>query len=463
MDNGKTGGMIDLVMLRDLTDRGEIDTVIIAFPDLYGRLLGKRVSADFFLSDVASHGIHACDYLLTADMEMEPDTGYRFSGWEKGYGDMAVVPDWSTLRVATWLPKTAIVLGDLVNAGGPVRIAPRAILRAQLERAAKAGYRPMGAAELEFFLFDDTYTAAREKGFQNLTPSGAYREDYHILQGTREEPFIGAVRRHLGRSGIPVETSKGEWGCGQHEINLRYSEFLEACDRAVLFKEACKEIAIEQERAVTFMAKWDSHAAGSSMHVHTSLWDSTGGRNLFHNERKSTDFPVAVSPIFRWYLGGLLAHARELTLFFAPNVNSYKRYHEKSFAPTNISWGYDNRTVGFRVVGKGKSLRVECRIPGADANPYLVFSALLAAGLDGIENRIDPPPPAAGNAYRASAIPQVPRTLREAIEELEKSEFAHRVFGDDVVEHYARFARIEQEKFDRAVTDWEKARLFERG
>ena len=294
-------------------------------------------------------------------------------------------------------------------------------------------------------------------------PLGLYREDYHILQGTREEPFIGAVRRHLEQSGIPVETSKGEWGRGQHEINLRYSGFLEACDRAVLFKEACKEIAIEQGRAVTFMAKWDSHAAGSSMHVHTSLWDTAGERNLFVGEHEPIDLPIAVSPIFQWYLGGLLAHARELTLFFAPNINSYKRYREESFAPTSIAWGYDNRTVGFRVIGKGKSLRVECRIPGADANPYLVFAALLAAGLDGIENHIDPPPPVAGNAYRVSEIPRIPRTLQEAIGEFEKSEFARRVFGDDVVEHYAHFARIEQEKFDRAVTDWERARLFERG
>lgn len=463
MNEEKTGGVIDLVMLRGLIDRGKIDTVVIAFPDLYGRLLGKRVSADFFLSDVAAQGIHACDYLLTADMEMEPDTGYRFSGWETGYGDLGVVPDWSTLRVATWLPKTAIVLEDLVTVGGLVRVAPRAILEAQVERAAEVGYRPMGAAELEFFLFDDTYTIAREKGFKGLTTSSSYREDYHILQGTREEQFIGAVRRHLGQSGIPIETSKGEWGCGQHEINLRYSGFLEACDRSVLFKEACKEIAIEQERSVTFMAKWDSHAAGNSMHVHISLWDASGERNLFVGEREFADFPVVVSPIFCWYLGGLLTHARELTFFFAPNVNSYKRYQEGSFAPTNIAWGYDNRTVGFRVVGKGESLRVECRIPGADANPYLVFAALLAAGLDGIENRIDPPPPVVGNAYRISGVPRIPKTLREAIEELEKSEFVRQVFGDDVVEHYAHFARIEQEKFDRTVTDWEKVRLFERG
>ena len=462
MNDKKTKGMIDLVMLRGLIDRGKVDTVIIAFPDLYGRLLGKRVSAHFFLN-IAAHGIRACDYLLTADMEMEPGTGYRFSSWEKGYGDMEVIPDWRTLRIATWLPKTTLVLGDLVIAGEPVRIAPRAVLKAQVERATKVNYRPMGAAELEFFLFDDTYITAKEKGFRNLTPSGLYREDYHILQGTREEPFIGAVRRHLGQSGIPVEMSKGEWGCGQHEINLHYSEFLEACDRAVLLKEACKEIAIEQERAVTFMAKWDSHAAGSSMHVHTSLWDTPGERNLFVGEHKLLDLPVAVSPLFRWYLGGLLAHARELTLFFAPNVNSYKRYQEESFAPTGIAWGYDNRTVGFRVIGKGESLRVECRIPGADANPYLVFAALLAAGMDGIENRIDPPPPVAGNTYRISGIPRIPQTLREAIEELEKSKFARRVFGNDVVEHYTHFARIEQKKFDRAVTDWERARLFERG
>ena len=456
--------MIDLDGLRSLIDREEVETVIVSFPDMYGRLLGKRVSGSFFLTDVAQRGINACDYLLASDMEMNPVSGYEFTGWEDGYGDVKLVPDWNTLRIASWLPKTAIVLCDLYTADGSrqVSIAPRTILRQQVKRARALGFLPMGATELEMFIFRDSYEEAREKGFSGLRPFGDYIEDYHILQASREEPLIGAIRHHLEHSGIPVETSKGEWGAGQHEINIRYCDLLDMGDRTVLFKEICKETAIQQGSSLTFMAKWDENRAGSSMHIHSSLWDVDGGKSVFAGDENIPGLPVTCSPQFRWYLGGLLAHARELTLFFAPNVNSYKRYQESSFAPTGIAWAYDNRSVGFRVLGRGESLRVECRIPGADANPYLALSAILAAGLDGIENRIEPPEAVSGSAYSSSQIARLPRDIAQAREAFEKSPFVREAFGKEVVSHYSRFARQEEEAFARAVTDWERARFFER-
>ncbi|NIA03673.1 MAG: glutamine synthetase, partial [Nitrospirae bacterium] len=278
----------------------------------------------------------------------------------------------------------------------------------------------------------------------------------------REEPLVGAIRHHLEQSGIPVETSKGEWGRGQHEINIRYSELLEMGDRTVLFKEICKETAIEQGVSLTFMAKWHEDAAGNSMHIHSSLWNTDGSKSMFAGDEKLPGLPVTCSPLFRWYLGGLLAHAHELLLFFAPNVNSYKRYQAGSFAPTRISWAYDNRSVGFRVLGEGNSLRVECRIPGADANPYLALSAILAAGLDGIENKIEPPLEMSGNAYSASEIPPLPSNISQATKLFNESPFVRAAFGDDVVNHYVQFARQEEQAFARVVTDWERARFFER-
>ena len=447
-----------------MIDQEQVETVIVAFPDMYGRLLGKRASGSFFLNDVVQRGINACDYLLASDMEMTPVAGYRFTSWEQGYGDVKLIPDWSTLRLASWMPRTAIVLCDLASSDGSkeVSIAPRTILRRQVERARALGYLPMGATELEMFLFRDTYEQAREKGFLGLRPFGDYIEDYHILQGSREEPLIGAIRHHLEHSGIPVETSKGEWGAGQHEINISYCDLLDMGDRTVLFKEICKEIAIQQGLSLTFMAKWDEDRAGSSMHIHSSLWKVDGGGSVFAGDEDSLDLPVTCSSQFRWYLGGLLAHARELMLFFAPNVNSYKRYQEGSFAPTGIAWAYDNRSVGFRVLGNGDSLRVECRIPGADANPYLALAAILAAGLDGIENRIEPPEAVSGSAYSSFETTHLPTNITQAREAFEESAFAREAFGREVVSHYARFARQEEEAFARAVTDWERARFFER-
>ncbi|HET8797752.1 MAG TPA: glutamine synthetase family protein, partial [Thermoanaerobaculia bacterium] len=339
-----------------------------------------------------------------------------------------------------------------------VPFAPRSILRRQVARATERGFHAIGASELELYVFKDSYDEIAEKGFIHLRTAGRVIEDYHILQGTKEEFLIGAIRRHLERSGVPVESSKGEWGPGQQEIGLRYADVLEMCDRHVLYKHAAKEIAWQNGCAVTFMAKWDERYAGSSCHIHISLRDGEG-RALFPGDEALG--PLHVSPLFRWFLGGWMRHIRELFAFYAPYPSSYKRYVAGSFAPTGIAWSYDNRTAGFRIVGHGPSLRIECRTAGADANPYLAFAATLAAGLDGIENQIDPPPPFEGDVYGARDLPQVPHSLVEAIAELEKSTFAREALGDEVIEHYLHFFRTEQRKFDAVVTDWERRRYFE--
>lgn len=462
MERNDVSGMLDLDTLHQQIGAGEIDTVLTVFPDMYGRLLGKRIAGHFFLDHVAGHGMHACDYLLASDMEMDPVPGYKFASWEKGYGDFRAEPDWRTLRRAAWLPRTALVMCDLYGEpdGEPIEVAPRRILARQIERGQAAGYTPMGGSELEFFIFKETYESAQEKNFHDLNTFGWYIEDYHILQGTKEEKLVGTIRHMMDASGVPVEFSKGEWGPGQHEINLQYADFMEMADRHTVYKHAAKEIAHQQELAVTFMAKWDEEMAGSSMHLHVSLWDADGERNLFAGDQQIG--PIYASDTFRWFLGGWLSHAREFAAFYAPYVNSYKRYQAGSFAPTGIAWSYDNRTAGFRVVGHDSSLRIECRIPGADANPYLAFAATLAAGLHGIENQIEPPDIFEGDVYEATDLPQVPHSLRDAIAALEDSELAREAFGDAVVEHYLHFFRTEQRKYDEIVTCWERARFFER-
>ena len=449
-------GRLDRAELAREVEAGRIETIVTAIPDLYGRLVGKRIHAPFFLDEIVGHGMHVCDYLLACDMEMDPTPGYAFTNWASGYGDLHAVPDLGTLRVAAWLDRSAVVLCDARDAqsGAPIEVAPRSILKRQLERLADAGFTAKMASELEFFLFRDTYREAREKGYRELRTAGDYVEDYHILSSTFAEPVIAAIRRGADASAIAVEFSKGEWGPGQHEINLRYAEALEMADRHVLYKAAAKEIAASQGHSLTFMAKWHERHAGSSCHVHMSLWDAEE-RPVFSAGREA-------SPAFHHFLGGLLAHARELTWFFAPTVNSYKRYSEGTFAPTRITWSVDNRTAGFRVVGAGPSLRVECRIPGADANPYLCYAALLAAGLDGIERKLDPGAAFAGDAYRSAELPRVPHTLADAIRELEASAFAREAFGDAVTDHLLHFARTELASFEAVVTDFERARYFER-
>lgn len=462
--NAQLPGLLDRAALTLMVDDGAVETVLVALPDMYGRLVGKRYDAHYFLQS-ADQGLHFCDYLLACDMEMDPVPRYDFASWEQGYRDAWGDIDWSTLRRASWQDRAALVLCDVRDetTRDLVPVAPRSILRRQIDRAASMGLVPMGAAELEFFLFDETYDSARAKHFHDLQTFGSYIEDYHLFQGSKVEGLMGAIRRHLRLSGIPVEFSKGEWGAGQEEINIRYSDLLAMCDRTVIFKQLAKEIAYQQDRAITFMAKWHAEHAGNSMHLHFSLWDESGARNVFAADGDPADgLPVPASDTFRWAVGGMLAHARELSLFFAPTVNSYKRYQAASFAPVAVAWAYDNRTAGFRIVGHGDSLRVECRIPGADANPYLAFAALLAAALDGIEQQTEPPPVCPGNAYLADDLPRVPGTLPEAIAAFEASDFVRATFGDAVRAHYLHFARTEQRKFEQAVTDWERARLFER-
>jgi glutamine synthetase len=457
-------GKLTVDELRHRVETGDVTQVLTVFPDCYGRLIGKRIDAEYFVDEVARDGMHACDYLLAVDMEMDPVPGYTFTSWEQGYGDFRAIPDWNTLRTASWLENAAIVLCDLFaeEADIPVAVAPRSVLRRQLERAANAGYVVYAGSELEFYLFNEPYDSAREKRYENLRRAGWYIEDYHIFQGTKEDDVIGAVRKHLRDSGIPVEFSKGEWGPGQQEINIRYAEALEMADRHALYKHIAREIAWQHGKAITFMAKWREQEAGSSCHIHLSLrrndapvFSGDGGGTIPETSIRYTDE-------FRHFVGGWIAHAREIALFLAPNVNSYKRYQAGTFAPTGIAWSYDNRTSAFRVVGHGSSLRIECRVPGADVNPYLGYAALVAAGLDGIRNRLEPGDLFVGDAYRATTIPRIPTTLREAIGEAERSELLRQAFGDDVLEHYLHFARVEQKGYDAAVTDWEKIRYFER-
>jgi len=450
--------MLSREELKSRVEDGEIDTVVTAFPDLYGRLLGKRLDARFFL-DQASPGTHACDYLLTADMNMEPAPGYRFANWERGYGDFHLIPDLATLRVAAWLEQSALVICDLAapDTHRLIPQAPRSILKRQLQRAADMGLQAMIGSELEYYVFRTAYRQAAAAGYTGLEPAGWYLEDYHLLQGAREEGLHGPVRRLLNLSGVPVESSKGEWGKGQHELNLRYSDALTMADRHAIFKQCLKEVADRMGLSVTFMAKYDAAQAGSSCHVHCSLWRD--GRSALAGEEEFG--PVRASKEFGWFLGGWIARVPEFMVFYAPTVNSYKRYRAGSWAPTRLAWGYDNRTAAFRVLGRGDDVRIECRLPGADCNPYLCFAAVLASGLDGIERKTVPPPLCQGDSYRTTELPRVHGSLREALERFESSAFVREALGTDVVEHYAHFFRLEQEAYDAAVTDWERRRYFE--
>lgn len=452
-------GKLGLEELSTLVSEGAVDTVLVAFTDHYGRLMGKRYDAGFFLEEAARGGSHACDYLLTVDRDMNPLPGFDFANWERGYGDVHLVPDLDTLRLASWLERTALVLCDVEAQGShePLPIAPRSVLRRQVERAAALGLSAMAATELEFYMYRDSYAEAAAKGHAGLDPTGWYIEDYHLLQGARCEDYVGALRRHLAASGVPVENSKGEWGHGQHELNVRYAEVLEMADRHVVYKQCAKELAHTQGKSVTFMAKVDEEQAGSSCHVHLSLWRD--GANAFAGERDEAG--IACSDTFRWFLGGWIRHAPEIMPFLAPTVNSYKRFQAASWAPTRLAWSYDNRTAGFRVVGAGPSLRIECRIPGADCNPYLALAASLAAGLAGIEEKVEPPPVFEGDVYAATDLPAIPTRLSDATETFAASDFAGRAFGKEVVEHYAHFLRTEVAAYERAVTDWERNRYFD--
>lgn len=455
----KTKGKLTLKQLQKKVSKGKIETIVVAFTDHYGRLMGKRFDADFFLETVDS-GTHGCDYLLTTDMEMDPIPGFTFANWELGYGDFHLVPDLNTLCVADWLKKTALVLCDLESekTHKAIAVGPRSILQKQLSEAKEVGYECFAASELEYYVFENTYREAFNQHFHDLKPVGWYTEDYHILQGTRTEKFTAKARKHLKQSGVPVENSKGEWGFGQHELNVRYAEVLEMADRHVVFKQCLKELADSMGLSLTFMAKYHEDQAGSSCHIHMSLWK--GGKNAFAGKKQIG--PVKGSNLFYYFLGGWIAHVPDVMPFYAPTINSYKRFVDGSWAPTRLAWSYDNRTAGFRVVGSGSSLRIECRIPGADCNPYLAFAASLASGLDGIKNKIKPPNLFKGDIYAAKHLPRVPYSLEEAVDKFENSDFAKQAFGSDVVEHYAHFYKKEVEAYKLSVTDWERKRYFER-
>jgi glutamine synthetase len=444
--------MLTLEQLREDVELGVVDTVVAAFTDMQGRLLGKRLDAEFFLEETdAGHPVEGCNYLLALEMEMDPVPGYEIASWDRGYGDFDLRPDLGTLRSVPWLEGTALVLCDVLwHDGTPVAPSPRQVLRGQIERAERLGFTPMVGSELEFFLFRETYEQAREAHYRGLTPSVPYVLDYHILASTYDEQLLRRIRLAMKQAGMRVESSKGEAGPGQHEINFRFADALRAADDHVVYKNGAKEIAHQEGCSITFMAKPFHTEVGSSCHIHSSLWRD--GENVF----------AADEGVFSAFLAGQIECARELGIFFAPTVNSYKRFVAGSWAPTTLAWGEDNRTCGFRVVGHGGGRRVETRIPGADVNPYLAFAALIAAGLHGIEAGLDPGPALAGNAY-VSDSERFPSTLRDAIAALEGGSVARAALGDGVVDHYLNYARTEQRLFDSVVTCYERERLFERG
>jgi glutamine synthetase len=439
-------------------EAGEIDTVLMVFPDLQGRLVGKRTTGRFFLERVAESGTENCDYLIALDMDDNPVPGYRFASYDLGYGDMAARADWDTVRITPWVERTAMVMCDLhsVDDGELIEVAPRTVLRRQVEAAAELGYVPMIGSEIEFHLFADSYAEAHDKGYRALRPHSAFLQDYQILQTTRDEYVIGAIRRGLEAAGVPVEFSKGEAGRGQHEINLDYAAAVEMADRNTVYKTAAKEIAGLAGRSVSFMAKWDFAEAGSSCHIHSSLWATDGGNPMFATD--GDDMPA----VFRSYIAGLVATAREFSLLWAPTVNSYKRFQPGSWAPTGIGWGRDNRTLGFRTVGHGRSSRVECRIPGSDANSYFAFAGTIAGGLYGIRHGLPLGAPYTGNGYTAPDIERIPPTMPEAIELWRGSQIARECFGVDVHHHILTMAEAEWRAFNQSVTDWELRRYWER-
>jgi glutamine synthetase len=453
-------GNLELSELNKAVVEGEIDTVLVCLVDMQGRLIGKRFQAEFFVE--TAHGeTHGCDYLLANDIDMEPVPGYAASNWAKGYGDFVLKPDLTTLRRIPWLEGTALVLCDVLDHHDHQDLphSPRAMLKRQIARLDELGMSACFASELEFYLFDETYESAHAKRYADLKTAGHYIEDYHILQTTKEEGVMRAIRKGLQGAGIPVENSKGEWGPGQEEINVCYADALEMADRHAILKNGIKEIAHLAGRATTFMAKWDYELAGSSCHVHASLWDRERTRALFFDPRAD----LGMSEVMRRYLAGQLKYAREITWFLAPYVNSYKRFQVSTFAPTKAIWSRDNRTAGFRLVGEhGPSIRVECRIGGADLNPYLAFAALIAAGIAGIEEELELEASFDGDAYFGKRLREIPKTLREARDLMKRSRMLRAALGDAVVDHYVHTADWEQLEYDRRVTDWELRRGFER-
>ena len=429
---------------------GAVDTVLLAIADMEGRLQGKRLTASHFLETVAEHGAEGCNYLLAVDVDMETVAGYEMASWEQGYGDFEMQPDFDTLRPIPWHPGTVLLMADIGwEDGSDVSASPRQILRKQLDRLAERGLTANAGTELEFIVFKDTYEDAWRRGYRELEPANLYNVDYSLLGTARVEPLIRRIRNEMAGAGMKVEDSKGECNLGQHEINFHYGPALQAADEHVIYKNGAKEIAAQEGHSITFMAKWNE-AEGNSCHIHCSL-AKEGGDNAFADDE----------PMFKSFVAGQLAHLAEFTLFYAPHINSYKRFAEGSFAPTAVAWGKDNRTCSMRVVGHGAGLRVENRLPGADVNPYLALAAMIAAGLDGIDSELELEPPLEGNAY-ASDKPRVPKNLYDARDLFRESSLAREAFGQDVVEHYLNHAQVELDAFEAAVTDWEKFRGFER-
>ena len=452
-------GNLSFDELKQAVKAGSIDTVVVAMVDMQGRLVGKRFQAEYFV-DGAHEETHGCDYLLANDIDMEPVPGYAASSWDKGYGDFVLKPDMSTLRRLPWLEGTALVLADVLDHHHhDLAHSPRAMLKSQVARLQKANMRAFCASELEFYLFDETYEAIAEKHYRSPKTAGQYIQDYHILQTTKEEGVMRAIRKGLQGAGITVENSKGEWGPGQEEINVKYSDALDMADNHVILKNGVKEIAWSQGKAVTFMAKWNYGLAGSSSHIHASLWSADGKTPLFYDAKAE----FGMTPLMRSFVAGQLKYARDITWFLAPYINSYKRFQVGTFAPTKTVWSRDNRTAGFRLCGEGsKAIRIECRVGGADLNPYLAFAGLIAAGLAGIDEKLALDPPHSGDAYHGQQLPEVPKTLRAATESLAQSKMLRTAFGDAVVDHYVHTAKWEQFEYDRRVTDWELMRGFER-
>ncbi|MFD6292625.1 glutamine synthetase family protein [Streptomyces sp. NPDC060205] len=441
--------------LHALVASGEIDTVVLAFPDMQGRLQGKRFAARFFLDEVLGHGTEGCNYLLAVDADMNTVDGYEMSSWERGYGDFAMHPDVSTLRRVPWNEGTALLVADLAwNDGSPVVAAPRQILRRQLERLAEHGFTAQVGTELEFIVFKDTYEHAWDANYRGLTPANQYNIDYSVLGTGRIEPLLRRIRNEMAAAGLTVESAKGECNPGQHEIAFKYDEALVTCDQHAVYKTGAKEIASQEGVSLTFMAKYNERE-GNSCHIHLSLADADGTNKM------AGAGEGGMSQVMQYFLAGQLAALRDFSLLYAPNINSYKRFQPGSFAPTAVAWGYDNRTCALRVVGHGRSMRFENRLPGGDVNPHLAVAGLVAAGLYGIENKLELPEACTGNAYTADYA-HVPTTLREAAEVWENSPIARAAFGDEVVAHYRNMARVELDAFDATVTDWELRRSFER-
>ncbi|GIH48104.1 glutamine synthetase [Microbispora rosea] len=447
--------MLSVERLRDDVEAGRVDTVLLAVTDMQGRLQGKRLSARYFLEEVLDHAAEGCNYLLAVDVDMNTVDGYAMSSWERGYGDFVMRPDLSTLRRVPWHEGTVLLLADLVwEDGADVVASPRQILRRQLARLAERGWTAYVGTELEFVVYDDSYEQAWQRGYRDLTPANLYNVDYSLLGTSRIEPLLRKIRLGMEGAGLYVESAKGECNLGQHEIAFRYADALTTCDNHVFYKNGTKEIAAQEGRSVTFMAK-PNQREGNSCHIHISLRDADGTPVMAGGE------PYGLSEVGRRFIAGQLAAMRELTLPYAPNINSYKRFVPGSFAPTAVKWGLDNRTCSLRLVGHGPSLRIENRVPGGDVNPYLAVAAMIAAGLRGIDAGLELEEPFAGNAYDSGAE-RVPATLRDALALWERSPIAEEAFGKDVVEHYANNARVELAAFDAAVTDWELYRGFER-